>query len=573
MLFVEIKNGRAVLHTKMTPQMSTIAPLLEGRRKWLVGGGFSFEPTVHNLSIVRKYIPGLHVNASINPEYIGLEGYFDGERTTSTYSPKTALYDHQKEALKRCLEKRNFALFMEQGTGKTKVAIDVAGTRFCSGEITGLLIVAPKGVHRQWIESQIPQHCGILTSCEYWPFSVKNCSIPNGLMPSDKMAVFSINIDGIKTPSGQKACFEFFAAHKNRVMMVMDESHLIKNSLSRRWRAANDIGSKAAFRLALTGTPVAKNLSDEWAQLKWLDEGIIGIRYLRSFINEYCIMGGFDNREILAHKNVESFRAKVDPFTFRATKEQIGILPKSYDRWTFDLSAEQKRLVKQIKKDLQAEISSGAITTAANAALKIMRIQQICNGFIADENGGTHRIFHPVGDNPRIAALKNFLENREGKVAIWCRFVEDIRMVMEALGSDAVAYYGAIDDSGRAKAVKGFLDPNGPRFFVSNPSTGGTGLNLQGICQSVLYYSNSENSIDRWQSEDRTHRIGTVGSVVYTDLIAKGSTDSRILQNLSKKKQISDMAIGDIESWLKKDWDQEEQPVFLDDSWMKEGVF
>jgi SNF2 family DNA or RNA helicase len=68
-------------------------------------------------------------------------------------------------------------------------------------------------------------------------------------------------------------------------------------------------------------------------------------------------------------------------------------------------------------------------------------------------------------------------------------------------------------------------------------------LNLQGICRTNVYYSNSFNSLARWQSEGRTWRDGTTGSVVYIDLVAKGSPDSRILQNLKDKKSISDLAL------------------------------
>jgi SNF2 family DNA or RNA helicase len=416
------------------------------------------------------------------------------------------------------------------------------------------LIVAPKGVHRQWIESQIPQHCGIATRCQFWPFSAAK-----NLDPSpESMAVFSINIDGIKTGKGHDAVDEFISMHKGRILMVMDESHLIKNVSSQRWKAADKFGKRVAYRLIMTGTPIAKDLSDEWSQLKWLDESIIGIRYLASFRNEYCIMGGYEGREVLSHKNVDRFKQKVEKFTFRATKEEIGILPKSYDHWNFDLSKPQKDMIKSLKKDLQAQIESGQITTASNAALKLMRIQQVSNGFVVDEDENIHSIFKDPKENPRIAALIEFLSSKEGKIIIWCRFIQDILMVKEVLGEQAVFYYGAVSDNDRQKAVKDFLSETGPRFFVANPATGGTGLNLQGSCQSVVYFSNSENSIERWQSEDRTHRIGTVGSVVYTDLIAKGSMDLKILSNLRRKKGISDMALGDIQFWLQQDWDKEE---------------
>ncbi|MCI0551076.1 MAG: hypothetical protein L0287_08975, partial [Anaerolineae bacterium] len=84
------------------------------------------------------------------------------------------------------------------------------------------------------------------------------------------------------------------------------------------------------------------------------------------------------------------------------------------------------------------------------------------------------------------------------------------------------------------------------RFFVSNPAAGGVGLNLQGKCQNVIYYSNSFDALHRWQSEDRTHRMGTQGSVTYFDLVASRSIDRLILRNLRDKKSVSDLTLDDI---------------------------
>ena len=95
------------------------------------------------------------------------------------------------------------------------------------------------------------------------------------------------------------------------------------------------------------------------------------------------------------------------------------------------------------------------------------------------------------------------------------------------------------------------VEKGGPRFLVANPGTGGTGLNLhEGGCARVLYYSNSENSIQRWQSEDRVHRVGIQRPVIYTDLIAMGSRDRAILANLKQKKDLSDMRLNDIKEQL-----------------------
>jgi|TARA_R100001530_G_scaffold37085_4_gene28832 superfamily II DNA or RNA helicase len=553
-MLLTIEGKYATLHTRMTPAIMMVLPRLEGRRKWLKGGGLKMEATDHNMEVLKE--GGIILDIK---DPILVQG--DDLSTALGFAPyeqKTTPYNHQIIALERCTAQKSFALFMEQGTGKTKVAIDHAGGLFCAGKITGVLVVAPKGVHRQWVDEQLPTHSGCEFTAGVWPQLNLICPLfllPEELCKGEDLKWLAINIDGIKTAKGRLTCLEFIKSHKGKVLMIVDESHTIKNAKSKRWKAANELGNCVDYRLALTGTPIAKDLTEEWAQFKWLDERIIGIRYITAFRNEYCIMGGFEGRAIVGHKNVERLQEKVKSYTFRATKEDIGILPKAYDRWKFDLSKKQRSMIKEMKKLLITQIDSGEISTASNAAVAVMRMQQIASGFMVDDDENIIMIEKGQKKNPRLTALAECLESIEGKVIIWARFVKDIELIKSMLGDDCVTYYGATSDKERKLAIERFLseEEGSPRYFVSNPAAGGVGLNLQGQCRRAVYYSNSDNSIERWQSEDRIHRIGVTGGVVYTDLIGVGSVDAKILRNLRNKKTVSDMALGDIRNWLEEE--------------------
>jgi len=545
-----LKGDKAIAMTTASPRLLAILPRLEGRRSWLKSGGLSFEATAHNLEIFTGQYPEANIGIQTEP---AVEWGEDVPATLAPYSPKTQPYDHQAEALAKMRGVPAFALFMEQGTGKTKVAIDRAGELWASGKITGVLVVSRKGVHRQWIESEVPTHFGGNVNGEFWPLK----SLPDSLRPGADLKWFSINFDGVKTPKGKAAAMEFLQWHHGKVMIVADETQEIKNARSARHTAMEELkrASGSPYRLALTGTPIAKDLTDEWAQLKWLNEDIIGVRYITAFRNEYCLMGGFEGRVVVGHKNVDRLKAKVEPHSFRATKDQIGILPKGYKRWSFDLTLTQRSAIRDLRKELLHQIGSGEIVSAANAAVAMVKIQQISNGFVVDEDGNTTRLMS-IDKNPRLNALAEYLESRPGRIIIWARFREDIKMIAERLEADGVSfveYHGGTSDKQRAEAVKSFMDPFGARVFLSNPQAGGTGLNLQGMCRDAIYYSNSYNAVDRWQSEDRIHRIGTNGVVTYTDLIAKGSIDAAITANLRRKKGISEMALGDIQKILEDD--------------------
>lgn len=540
-MILEITETSALLRTAATPDVLFVAGRLEGRRRWSPAG-LHFEPTGHNLDVVRKLAPA---ESEPTPE---VEAF---EEARAAYVSKTEPFPHQVEALRRMLDR--FALFMDMGTGKSKVAIDRAGQLWAANRIDAVLVVSKKGPHRQWIEEQFPTHYGSeLWDGAFWP--VKR--LPETLLVKDgRLKVFAINYDGAKAEKGKRAAIDFVTAHRGRVFLVADESQEIKNAASARWRAMDEIKRKAstAHRVLLTGTPIAKDLTDEWSQLKWLDEGILGIKYVTTFRARFCRMGGYEGREVVGHVNVDEFRRLTDPYAFRVTQEDIGLLPPVFEEWAFDLDPRQISAMRALKNELLTELESGAEISAANVAVATSKIQQIANGFVLDEDGRAHLLVEPA-KNPRLNAMEEYLDAHDGrKVVIWAKFRQDVALIaerLEKIGRRAVEYHGGVSDKARADGVASFLSPNGADTFLGNAQSGGAGLNLQGDCVSSLYYSNGNAAIDRWQSEKRIQRIGASGLVTHTDLIANRSGDRKILANLKRKKSISELGIGDYREML-----------------------
>lgn len=539
-MLLKIDKEYGVLHTRATPAIFKILPQLEGKRLWLKGGGLKIAASQHNLDILSENFPALEIE---NTEKDSIP-----VKVRGNYVPLKEPRWYQSEALEKAKNKKSFALFLPPGSGKTKIAIDWAGSLYSQGHIRGVLLVAPKGVHRQWAEEQLPIHCGAPWQAMVWPLKRIGTA-------ENKMLWFCIGIDAIKTQIGKALCHEFISSCGSQVAMIIDESHKIKNAASQRWKAAYELGRLAPYRLAMTGTPIAKDLTDEWAQLKWVDEAIIGCRHKTTFQAQYCIMGGFEGRQVIGHKKIADYKTKVDPYCYRMTKEDIGALPKTYHLWSFDLSEKQLEMISDLKNTLLSKIETGEIVSAANAAVALMKIQQIASGFFKNVEGDTIRLFADTKNNPRISALLDVIDSlEEEKLIIWARFHEEFAMLKEVFGDEAVFYYGACSDSEKLEAKEKFINDTNVRFFISNPSVGGVGLDgLQTVCSHAIYYSNSDNSIDRWQSEDRTNRIGGLGATVYFDLVAKGGIDKRILSRLKMKKSISDMTLKDITELLNEE--------------------
>ena len=221
------ENGdRAIVHAPDTFTTATVLKGLEGRKIHLRSGGVSIIWSGHNRAIIYQEWPGVEVVVPVPIE-------IPRGTPSGSYTPRTTHLDHQAEALARirALERPVYALFMEPGTGKTKVALDYAGELFSDGEITRLLIIAPKGVHRQWVIQQIPEHLGTHWEAASWPQDYTD------IEPDDTLLqIFAINYDAAKTTRGMNAILKFLRPGEP-FMLVLDESHQVKNSKSARWKA------------------------------------------------------------------------------------------------------------------------------------------------------------------------------------------------------------------------------------------------------------------------------------------------------------------------------------------------
>jgi len=546
---IKIEGNKIITTSEYNVLMIKALPHLEGFKRWGANRAFTFENTPYNIKIWKSIFPKakVEIKNQENPHAVVAGGIFDVAPQRPTFQYKTPPRDHQKRALEKINSKKElpnvFGLFMDIGTGKSWTGITVMGQLWCSNEIDAVLLVAKNGVNAQWVREEIPKHMSDSVNWKAWIWdkTKKGERDFQDLLKFDGLKIFSINIDALITVAGTQYIKKFLENARGRSMMIVDESQDIKNISAMRTKAAIKFGGFCKYRMIMTGTPIAKNLVDTFSQFKFLDDRIFGHKYMTTFRSKYCVLkdNGF-GLEIVGHKNIDNFHQNVDPHIFRINADEVlDLPPKVYIKQIFTLNEEQKRLIKELRQTFTSWTNDGKQITAINAASVLTRMQQISCGFIVDENGLIHSI-----SNPRMEALKNVLEQREGKAIIWCRFNEDVRKVAKELGSSAVDYYGGTDAKNRQTNIQKFLSADsGINYLVASPEAAGTGLNLQGFCRTNVYYSNSFNSLARWQSEGRTWRDGTTGSVVYIDLIAKGSPDSMILKNLQDKKSISDLAL------------------------------
>ena len=147
---------------------------------------------------------------------------------------KTNPYDHQRTALEASWAEEYYALFMEMGTGKTKVAIDTMAVLFEAGKINAALVVAPKGVYDNWVKNEIPAHLPdrIQRQILRWtPAKTKRMETNLKDFIVDKIngiKIFVINIEAFSTSRGTEAALAFLYQNPDN-MVIVDESTTIKN--------------------------------------------------------------------------------------------------------------------------------------------------------------------------------------------------------------------------------------------------------------------------------------------------------------------------------------------------------
>lgn len=544
-LEINIEQTRIKARGDMLPVFaSTLSMRLEGRKHWPDHDQIVCERSQHNLNVLLEIEP----TAIVHEPRSDIAIAFDENELAPDPIPQFQFKPHsfQLENFDKFKTLPQFAIFSEQGTGKTKVAIDIMCFRFLKKMISGVIVLSsPKGVHEQWITEQLPKH--LWPNVETLTFIWANKKPPEWVTkrpPLNELQIISGNIDMVKSATGAPLLKAFARKHGKKLLVLVDESDSIKEISTKRSVKLRDLVQNVTQQRAImTGTPIAKDLTDEWSQFYFLNPNIIGHKYKTTFRAEYCIMGGFENRAVVGHRNVEKFKKLTAPYIFRATKADLNLPPKIYDAVHFDLTEDQIRMIRDIKKQFFATIDpTNEAVAVKNGATALLRIQQISNGFAVDENGEMHWL----EKNPRMEALLDLRRQIIGPCITWCRFKSDVRSLHEQLPNAAVIWGEEPKQDSRTKAKQDFISGK-TENLIATPGAGGRGLDgFQEICSYAIYYSNSFNAVERWQSEDRIDRIGMKGSATYFDLIANKSADKKILANLKKKKGLSQWVLDDI---------------------------
>ena len=475
------------------------------------------------------------------------------------YKFKTKPFAHQLKALKRSWNKPYFAYFMEMGTGKSKVLIDNISMLYDRGKIDGALIVAPKGVYKNWHDQEIPTHMvkHIDKKVVLWQAMIsqkQQRELDSLFETGEDLHILIMNVEALSTQKGVDFAKKFLFSH--RALMAVDESTTIKNPDAKRTKSICDLGLASRYNRILTGSPVTKSPLDLFKQCEFLHPELLGFTSYYAFRARFAKLktmnyGGKSFQLVTGYKNLDELAEIIKPFSERILKKDcLDLPPKTYIKRTIQLSTEQQKLYTQMKRMAIAELHGKTMTTAT-ALVQLMRLQQITCGHFKADDGSVKQI-----KNNRISELLSVLDEVEGKAIIWCHWRHDIQNVVAALTKEygprsVVTYYGDTTSEQRQKAIKEIQNKNGEvRFLVGTPQTGGYGITLT-EANTMIYFSNGYDLEKRTQSEARIDRIGQTRSMTYVDIIAEKTVDEKIVKALRKKIDIASQIMGEkLEEWI-----------------------
>jgi len=479
------------------------------------------------------------------------------------YKFKCKPFDHQLSALDTGWDRPEFGLFMEMGTGKSKVLIDNMGLLYQAGRINFALVIAPKGVYRNWVSKEIPEHMSedIPHRVIRWvasPNKTQQAEMRSVKDKFDGLTIFVMNVEAFSSLKGKQGGEWMARALGPHGLIAIDESTTIKNHKAKRTKNLMKIASGFKYKRLLTGSPVTKSPMDIYAQCEFLRPGLLGYDSYYAFQGRYAIvqrktMGSHAFQQIVGFRNLDELTNKIDMFSYRVLKKDCLDLPdKIYTVRYVGMTTDQVNMYNQIRQHAMVLLENGEMSTAPAVITQMLRLQQILSGHLKTDDGDT--VYFP---SKRMDALKEILEEHDGKAIIWSRFRYDIQQITRTLNEIfgegcAASYYGDTSDDVRQSIVQTFQNPNSKlRFFVGNPATAGYGLTLT-EANLVVYYANDFNLETRAQSEDRAHRIGQKNNVTYVDLITEGTIDEKIVQSLQAKIDIGARVLGEeAKEWLK----------------------
>jgi superfamily II DNA or RNA helicase len=322
------------------------------------------------------------------------------------------------------------------------------------------------------------------------------------------------------------------------LFVILDESQYIKNPTSKIYDAVMELNGH--HKLVLTGTPIENSLTDLWAQMNFVNPGVLGSHNF--FKNQFVTPISKTQSE----EHEKRLQALIQPFILRRTKDSVAkeLPPVTEQTLHCDMTPEQKKVYEQEKSGVRNEllriITEQGMEKSTMIALKALtRLRQLANHpvMVDDQYHGSSGKFEQILEN-----IENIVCEKH-KVLIFSSFVKDLELIEKELNARQLAYSkltGAT--SNRQEVIKSFKENEECRIFLISLKAGGVGLNLT-EADYVFMLNPWWNPAAELQAINRAHRIGQTRNVFVYRFISTNTIEEKIARLQEKKQALADTFI------------------------------
>lgn len=478
-------------------------------------------------------------------------------------------FAHQFRDFEENAERHAIAKAWHMRTGKTKSEIDRACHLYRAGKINGVLIFAPKGVHRNWVEVEWPAHvwdnvpsvalgwyaselsakagnkiaqarrAGWHLERDSWLATLKSAKTDSRLM------VLAINDESMIRKDVRKI-LAYFIKHR-KLLCIFDESDDFGIPGSKRTKMARSLARRCAYRSILSGTLVTASPLAAFSQYELLEKGALGFERFQDFKDRYAnyvtktTRAGRNYPALVGFKNLDELRERMAKFTSVVLREDCHDMPDLIrETLLVKPTPEQLRVYRELHKTFMVDIAANRVSVGERAP-RFQKLQQVFSGFVIDEFGKVRPI---PGGNPRLDLLSEQVELAPGKVIIWCQFqadIDSVKLRLERDGHSIVEYHGRVSDKLKLNALREFRQNGSVKALVGHPKSGGRGLDFS-IASAVFWYSHTFSARIRAQAMERATKVGGK-NIRIVDFRAPGP-DVRILATIDDRIDIANMLAG-----------------------------
>ena len=326
--------------------------------------------------------------------------------------------------------------------------------------------------------------------------------------------------------------------HYQFFYIVLDESQVIKNFHSKTYKSVNELKSK--YKLVLTGTPIENSLSDLWAQLNFLNTGLLGNYnfFKDEFLNPI--------EKLKDEQKQNKLKDLIQPFILRRTKQEVASdLPELNIQTIFcDLTDEQEKIYEseksRIRNIILENIDKKGFENSAFVVLQgLTKLRQLANHpLLIDEN-----YKFDSGKFEEITRNMDNLANENHKALIFSSFVKHLNLFEDYCNQKGYKFSKLTGETrNREDVVKNFQENSEINFFLISLKAGGVGLNLT-AAEYVFLLDPWWNPAIENQAINRAHRIGQTNRVFVYRFISNNTIEGKIQELKERKSRLAEVFI------------------------------